>query len=587
MIKMKYIKIISNSILLVAVLSLTSSCSLDETILDAPTPKTINSEEDATAVVIGMYSRFNDNTMFKNLGYLMLTLSADDVYSLATGDFAFYSQRVLTSANTSPMWNGFYATIKEANNLIQIVESSNFSQAFKNRALGEAYFIRAFSYYYLVRLYGGAPLRLEPTLIDSDLYLRRSTVDEVYAQIFKDFKAASERLPLAKSIPSGELGRASKGAAQAILAQAYLTYGNQKALKGQPANEYYISSVIYADSVLNSGQYNLLTNYGELFDINREDAAYNEVIFGIRFQTDIQRFNTSAAGSEFARRYASSYNFGVTASGGAGDNTLKIAHWFVDYYRSGDYLVAGQAPFTPNIDYRNEKAFVQRCFSNNSNRFFVVYPNIPGSTNPGSTTDGTATDPYAQLAKYQDPGGKDIRNHGNDLFIIRLAEVYLIKAEALNEISGPVTDALNAFNMVRTRARTVDGIPEARPVPANLVLGSVDQDQFRMKIFDERGIEMVGEGQRWFDLVRMRSPLSASETMLEYQFTDRLNNESIYPRTLPAQYVPSISEYDVSKNAIYVPMLNVGIPKSLLFPIPDTELLQNPNIGSQNQNPGW
>lgn len=573
----KYIYFILFSIGLIML----NSCSLDETIKDTPTPATVTTESDVSAVVQGMYSRFNDPGMFKFLGHIMLTTLADDIYSTAGSEFGPYGQRTFTSQNTAPMWNNLYASIANANNLIEVIETLNLSPEFEKRALGEAYFIRAFCYYYLVRLYGGIPLRVEATHIDSDFYLPRSTVEETYDQIFQDFKAASEMLPLASLIRSDELGRASKGAAQALLAQAKLTYGNQKALKGQNANAEYQEAVLYADSVISSKQYKLIADYGDLFEITKEAQAYNEVIFGIRFQTDPTARAQPAAGSEYAPRFGASNTWGISANGGNGNNTYRVSHWFADYYRSGDYW-NGKDIYTPNIDFRNEKAFFQRGYNANNGKYFAVYPNIPGKTVPGAANDGTINDPL--LAKYQDPSGKDARNHGNDFFIIRLAEVYLIKAEALNELNGPTKPALDAFNVVRKRARTVNSVPEARAIPANLTaITAPTKDIFRMKIFDERGIELVGEGQRWFDLVRMRSPLSATQTMYEYQFKNRLNNAANYPQKLPT-YQAANKKYS-NKNAVYTPILNVTIPKFLLFPIPSTELIQNPDFGSQN--PEW
>lgn len=558
-----------------------TSCNLSEDILDTPTPNSITTETDVNAIIIGMYSRFNDSQMFKFLGHNMLTITADDIYSTAASEYGYYAKRTYTSANTNPMWANFNYTVRDANNLMDVLDNKEFSAAFEKRAYGEAYFIRAFSYYYLVRLYGGVPLRTKMTTIDSDFYIPRNTVDETYAQIFADFKKASELLPLVAE----NLGHATKGAAQAILAQAYLTYGNQLALKGQQADEHYTNAALYADSVIKGGQYALLANYGDLYDISKETGAYKEVIFGIRFQTDNQNRAQPAAGSEFANSFGAGNTWGVTAGGGSGGNTFRVSHWFADYYRTGDYVMKDSLPFTPFIDYRNEKAFHQRAYNPTSNngagRYFAVYPNTVGSTIPSASGDGTINDPI--LAKYIDPTGKDVRNHGNDFFIIRLAEVYLIKAEALNELNGPTADALTAFNEVRKRARTVNSVPNARSVPADLTSATaVDKDTFRMKIFDERGLELVGEGQRWFDLVRMRSPLSPSMTMYEYQFLHRLNNQTIYSRTIPT-YNTTTNQY-TTKNHVYEFTLNVTVPKFLLFPIPIQEIQQNPNFGLQIQD---
>lgn len=567
--------------MLLTTLFVLQSCKLEETLRDTPTIANLQTEEDVAAVIRGLYSQFNDPAAFKFLGHIMLTVMADDIYSTAGSEYGPYANRSLTNSNTAPFWNKLYSTIGNANSLIATVNKLTFLSApSKNRALGEAYFIRAFSYYYLVRLYGGVPLNIDETGVNSNFYKPRNTVDEVYAQIFKDFKAASELLPLQNKIISTELGRASKGAAQALLAQAYLTYGNQLSLKGQSSTTNYQNAVLYADSVISSTQYTLLNNYGDLFDIAKEDGAYKEVIFGIRFQTDASARAQPSAGSEFALRFAAGNTAGVTAPGSVGSNTYRVSHWFADYYRKGDYS-DGISTFTPNIDYRNEKAFFQRAV-NNQNKFFAVYPNIPGSTVPGSTTDGTINDPL--LSKYIDPSGKDGRNHGNDFFIIRFAEVYLIKAEAENELNGNTALARAAFNMVRARARKTDGAP--RLIPADITSTTLTKDQFRLKIFDERGLELVGEGQRWFDLVRMRSPLSASQTMYEYQFKTVLSNATNFPQKLPTAYSAVTKKYTpTAANAVYAPILNVTLPKFLLFPIPVSEINQNPNFGPQNT--GW
>lgn len=101
-----------------------------------------------------------------------------------------------------------------------------------------------------------------------------------------------------------------------------------------------------------------------------------------------------------------------------------------------------------------------------------------------------------------------------------------------------------------------------------------------MKIFDERGLELIGEGQRFFDLVRMRSPISATQTMYEYQFKTVLTAK---PQTLPT-YNTGSKKYS-NANSVYAPSLNVTIPKFLLFAVPSIEILANPNFGLQN--PGW
>jgi len=566
---MKFLKNIFTFIFILSICICTSSC-LKENIKDTPTPSVIKNQSDVTAIINGAYSQFNDAAAFKFQGMMMLFLCADDIYADGGAEPGAYGGRTFSGINTSAFWNKLYSTIANANDLIATLDRLDLDSVFEKRAYGEAYFLRAFSYYYLVRLYGGVPLRIDALDVNSNFYLPRKTVDDIYTQIFDDLNKASALLPLYSQISQAELGRASKGAAQAIMAQAYLTYGNQLSLKGQPGNEKYQKAIVYADSVINSGQYTLLSNYGDLYEITKETGAYKEVIFGIRFQTDQQARAQPAAGSEFALRFGAPNTHFVSGNtpNGQGDASMKVMHWFADYYRTGDYIT-GTAP-TQVIDYRNERAFFQKGFNSVQNKTYAVYPNIPATT-----AEGTINTPL--ISKYIDPSGKDSRNNGNDLFIIRLAEVYLIKAEAENELNGPTTIAQAALNMVRARARQANGV--ARTVPAN-VATTLTKDQFRMKIFDERGLELVGEGQRWFDLVRMRSPVSATQTLYEYQFKTVLPAK---PQVLPT-YNATTKKYS-NANAVYAPALKVIVPKFLLFPVPGTEITQNKNFGAQNT--GW
>lgn len=559
------------AVLLLAALPLTQSCSLKEDLRDVPTPASIHTAADLTAVIDGIYARFNNPNGFKFQGLIMLILNADDIYSTSGSQFGPYADRSYSGNNTVQFFNLLYYAISDANALIALLDRSSLDSAVEKRAYGEAYFMRAFSYYYLVRLFGGVPLRIKATDIHSNFYLPRSSVDSVYGQIFTDFKRASALLPLQSDIPADELGRASKGAAQALLSEAYLTYGDQLSLKGKDGTAEFRNAALYADSVISSGQYKLLPNYADLWNVQQETQAYQEVIFGIRFQTDPTQSGQPAAGSEFALRFNAPNQWHTSGNNphGQGAGNYRVMPWFADYYRTGDYETTDLLTGRQVLDYRDQVALSPGGTKNTT--WCVTYPNIPG---PGQSTIASAL-----CGKYSDPNGKDGRNNGNDFFVIRLAEVYLIKAEAENELNGPDQAALDAFNKVRQRARKADGTP--RTVPADLTLADgLSQDAFRMKIFDERGLELLGEGQRWFDLVRMRSPNSPSETMYAYQFLDVLPGHTT---KLPV-YKPGPKKWTTS-SAVYGPALNVSVPKFLLFPVPTNELLKNPNFGPQN--PGW
>jgi hypothetical protein len=586
---MKIFKISKIVFVLITSIILIHSCTLEEIVPDTITARNIDSKADVTAVIHGAYANLNNPEGFKYNGvFCFLFLAGDDVYATGGTELGKFSLKAFDAGNTAPFWNVFYSVIGNANNLIDILDNKDFGDDFEKRAYGEAYFLRAFSYYYLVRLYGGVPLRTKSVKIDSDFYIKRNTVDEVYKQIFEDFKKASERLPLRNKIVATELGRASKGAAQGLLAQAYLTYANylDRASKAEASTNYKFA-VNYCDSVITSGQYILLNDYGKLWDVTQEATAYEEVMFGIRFTTDPLKVSLGSSGSEFAYRFLGSNSYNVTGNKPLGNGAADIRPqpWFTDIYFSGDY--GDGKPFFPGLtyDYRSDRSYFARGSNTGLNtvtgqnfRYIYQYPYMPEKQNnqTGATAATTSI-----IGKYIDGAGYDSRNHGNDFYIMRYAEIPLIKAEALNELNGPSVEGINLINQLRTRARKGDGIARNYPIliPTNTVF---TKQTFRKKILDERGAELFAEGHRWFDLVRMKSHVNESQTMYDYQFGTFL--AGISPKT------PSYTNTGNLWNnkGGYIPGSADGQryhTKYKLFPIPTSELIINPNFG--DQNPGW
>ena len=435
------------------------------------------------------------------------------------------------------------------------------TESYKNRILGELYFLRAFSYFNLVRLYGGVPIHTSAIKGESNFYPPKNTVEEVYALILDDFKKASEScLPYSKQ-PVAEFGHATKGAAQAMLSLSYLTYGNYFDLKSnsQEAANYYQLAENYADSVIISNEYSLLPNYADLWNVGSEKNAYKEVIFGIQFTRDATAASASARGSELAYYTQPSNRNGIcgNVTDGLGAGSVKIQPWFYDIYNTGEYA----------NDYRTEVSFLTSWKNTITGKSYLAYPKIK------TTTETMETLPY--LDKYKDPDGLQARNNENDFFIIRLSEVYLIKAEAENELNGPTADAYSAFNKLRERARKANGT--ARTTPVNLASG-LSKEEFRLKIFDERGLEFVGEGHRWFDAVRMRYK-DNTRTMVQYRYED------FYP-AMVNKTAPVYNTTTKTWGGGRVQPVNIApfSGKFLIWPIPSTEIDANPNI---TQNQGW
>lgn len=532
------------SILMIA--TLFSSC-LKEKLKDrAITSEFSKTESDITLQLNGMYADLAQFNCFKNAMIYPLIMGADN-YSGSAGDAATFSQKLFTpqSRYFIEPWNAFYRIINHANTLLPLLETADVSDAFRNKIKGNLYFLRGFSYFNLVRMFGGVPIRTTPVTSQVDFYLPRNTRDEVYALLLSDLEQAYPLLPLYSQLPAAEFGNATKGAAQAILSLAYLTYGNHKDFAGNAADATgaYTKARGYADSVINSAQYILLNNYADLWDISKEAGAYQEVIFGIPYKRDAGASLAASLGSEI----------GTWTRGGG---QWRVQPWFYDQCSTGDYV----------NDYRTDVTFLTRYINEANGRITITFPKIP------ATGELNINQPF--LNKFIDPAPQDNRNRENDFPIIRLSEVYLIKAEAENELNGPTAAGLAAFNQLRIRARKADGT--ARTTPANITLAGLTKETLRQKIFMERGFELLGEGQRWFDLVRMKSPTGT--TMYEYQ----------YNVVMPG-FVQGLPVYNATtqtwNNRRVAP--NTVVPyhvKYLLYPIPTSEIGINPNMV---QNPGW
>lgn len=542
------------------------ACSLEQEIFDTlTTENSLKDQKGIASFVNGTYARLTGFLGFKT-SYMTYWLGADDLNTRPGAAYASrYSSKTQDafSSEVSNFWSTLYQNINASNYLIENIDPVKADSLYKRRIKGEMYFMRAFSYFYLVRMWGGVPLKMKPSSLDQDLKLPRANVDEVYAQIFADLEEANKRLIRRTAMPSTEFGHATKGAAHAILSKAYLTYGNYLDLNGRAgeSNKYYQLAKNYADSVITSGQYSLIPSYKDLWDVDKEAASYQEVIFGIQFTRDAQLANSSGVGSEHGLMNLpiTMPNVGGRGTTKLGEGNLRVQPWFAARYSTGDYV----------NDYRFDVSILT-TFTNNANpsRTVVCFPRVRAS---GTSNELVETQPY--LFKYVDGRALDSRNAENDMPIIRFSDVLLIKAEAENELNGPTSVAYAEFNKVRARARNANGV--MRSTPANLIAG-LTKEEFRQKIVDERALEFVGEGQRWFDLVRMKAPNGKS--MYEYQFGTFLPTLTA---GLPV-FTSSTNTWAGGKtdNTSIVPFN----AKLLLWPIPFSELSANPNL---TQNPGY
>ncbi len=286
-------------------------------------------------------------------------------------------------------WTFLYQGVNRANTAITRIPDVEMDEELKARLIGEAKFLRALFYFNLVRLWGGVPLVTEPTQSLDEVNVPRSSAEEVYQLVLDDLQAAEAALPV--SYGPANVGRATSGAAKALLAKVYLTRENWQ----QAAEK--------AKEVIDSGEYGLLDDYTDLWTYENENSM--EHIFSVQFMIDEV---PSPHSSYYAPRIA-----GISLGTTFGENAPRPI-WAASF-RDDD---ARTALFeTQYAKYNNPQ-------------------------------DTAYFEPH--IFKYFDRDATTF-NSGHNFPVIRYADVLLIYAEALNEL-GRTSEAYPYINQVRERA---------------------------------------------------------------------------------------------------------------------------------------
>lgn len=413
--------------------------------------------QDAVVATNGCYNALLDIYRGSTL-WLFTEVMADDATDpdVAIDNFTFDA----TNGNVETFWRLHYVGIARCNTLIGRIADIPMDQALKNRLQLEARYLRAYYYFNLVRLYGDVPLILEEVKGQAIAFPARSTTADVYRQIAADLTAA-EALPV--SYPISETGRATRGAAKALLAKVYLTQRNWQ----QAATK--------AREVMDLGAYRLLANYADVFTVQNRNSA--ESIFEIQF---------GRGGQVGTGNPVTGFFFQQFAPAGSGDIVTGVAG------SNGEGRMIPTAEFVNLFDGNDPRRDA-------SVRTFYV------------RTTGNRRDTVRinHTVKYLDPqataagGGASGNGSENGWRTLRYADVLLMYAEALNELGGGNPLAFEAVNQVRQRAR---GTNPATVLPD---LAGLDQAALREAIYRERRTELGLEGHRWFDLARTGRALNA------------------------------------------------------------------------------
>jgi hypothetical protein len=443
-----------------AALATTSCADLDQTPASSIDKEQFyQTKEDAEAAVNGIYAILTNWTtdfqgMYNNLTIYMGDLTTEYVRAGANTNSAHI--RELHNMAVQPNnvfvqdgWEEVYIGVNRANVVVdRLSENTAIDGATRDRFINEAKFLRALYYFNAVRWWGDIPLVLHDGDGDG---LERTPRDEVYAQIVQDLKDASG---LPDVFPGSAEGRATKGAALATLSKVYLTWAQTDSPEGRArSREFYQSAADYAGQVIALDKYAL---FEEFTDIHATDKKN-----GIEHIFSIQHANSNNVSGHC-----------VFAMGWSDSEPVLIVQ-DIHFYNDMD-----------DADQRKHGSFAKTLWNPNTNSDFTF--EIPLFRKYIDTIN---------YAKDQFAG----RNTNN--VYIRYAEVLLIKAEALNEISdSPPPAAYEAINQVRRRAYR---FPVTSPAPG-VDLEGLAKDEFRAALQKERFNEFILEGQHWFDLVRWK-----------------------------------------------------------------------------------
>lgn len=405
-----------------------------------------SSEQDAMSAVNAIYAHLNSQSgdtfggVYHSNFWIAIGLASDEMINNQPGavDMEQLSNFTYTPDNgvVFDIWKQHYKAITLANIAIARIPGIDMNETLRARLVNEAKFLRGLLYFNLVRMFGEIPLLIGE---NEPLTPAASTVDAIYAQIIQDLTDA-ESLP---AVQADGRGRATSGAAKALLAKVYLTL------------KHYEQSAAKSLEVIESGLYELWDNFADLYKI--ENRGLKEAIFSVGFgDADGSIIFWEVAQFHVRLLPAALTNAGIT------NNTHG---W--------------QAPTTD----------LALSYVTDDERGPVTVFNEFNETVDGEAYDVDFDRYY--FRKYWDvthAGEFSTQNSNQDFRVIRYADVLLMYAEALNEM-GNTDDAYEYINLVRNRANLPD-------------LSGLTQDAFRDAVLEERRLEFAAEGQRWFDLVR-------------------------------------------------------------------------------------
>lgn len=380
------------------------------------------------------------------------------------------------------VYTGWFRVIHRSNVVIEssVKTTASFSTNIKNRVAGEAKFLRALAYYELGTLWGGVPLYTE-YVKSVEGSKPRATQQEVYKQVIDDLKAAESALP--DTYPASDAGRATKAAAQVLMARTYLQQGD------------YANAKTELEKVVNSGRYKIVDNY---LDLTNEEGEFNaESIFEFVFSPSNGAFNWS--GPDGDGNSAQEESIRTQEYSPIGWRNLVPSNKILDSY---ERTTKGDTKNDPRFD----MSFWKPGDSFNSGKDILKDDAVQGNS---SKVDGKdikiSWRKYSILYK----SNAGFASSGINMRVMRYADVLLMLAECENEL-GNSTKAITLMNQVRARKSVEMPAYPTKNYPCDS----------KAKVFEalqhERAVELAAEQVRNFDIIRWRKNKKQASEPITY-----------------------------------------------------------------------
>lgn len=448
------------TILSVWLLVMMTGCSksfLDRELIGVnPQTGSLENPENARAAINACYAYVNggdwNQVMFPRL---LMESSTDNGWGANDYQDRPAELGVCDFTGVSPMnsyidfyYKNMHEGIRNCNYVIKgLAEVKTLSEELKNRYIAEAKFLRAFFHFELVKNFGGDVLHTGFDPKDATLFLPKSSVDEMYQQIFKDLQEAIPVLPERDGYASADIGRATKGAALGFLAKAYLFHRD------------YADAENTAQTIIAGGKYSLETPFSKVFE--PENVNGKESLFEVNYRNAVG-FGNGPIPAEVTGA--------ATVDGGWG--------WFG---LTSDLENA----FIAEGDNVRRKATINKAGE-------VVDNETPARTFPSHLISGKpAHTSFRYYRKFYIPLNKRVGTpwQYNDIKL-RFSDILLIHAEA-SAFNNKEAQALTSLNKVRTRV----GLAEK---------AGLSGDALKLAIWNERRLELAGEStHRWDDIRRI------------------------------------------------------------------------------------